>query len=116
MNYPMKMKTEKPLFNYMIRFDGNMDYYLFEDFEEALKKARELSSSNLIIYLYEVLFISSVGDYRGKNTYTIYNGELEYDDCAVGELHIHFYVNVGEWLNPRQDWIDILNKEFREND
>jgi len=43
MKYPLMKKTEKPLFEYILRFNDSFDYYLFDNFDSALKKAVDIS-------------------------------------------------------------------------
>lgn len=111
--YPMKTKTEKPIFNYMVRLNSSMDYYLYEDFDSAIKKASALSHGTDIPLIYEVYFNTESREFFGQNTFSIYDGIIEYDKHARVELHIEFYVNAGEWLNPNKDWLEILQNKSR---
>jgi len=103
--YPMKSKKEKPKFEYIVRFNDSLDYYLFEDFNKALKKAMTLSVKGKIILLYEIFFNSTTREFFGKNTFVVYDKEVIYDKHANPDLHISFYVNAGEWLNPKEEWL-----------
>ena len=106
----MIKKTENPLFEYIVRFNDNLDYYLFDDFNSALKKAVELSNKSKITLVYELQFNNSTREWFGKNTFTVYDGEVKYDKHARADLLIQFYVNAGEWLNPNDEWIITLTK------
>lgn len=108
MKYPMKRKTERPLFEYMLRFNNSWDYYLFDNFDDTIKKAMELSKEINIPLIYELHFDNRTKEWYGQNTFLFYDGKCEYDKHARIDLHIHFYVNAGEWLNLNEEWIKIL--------
>lgn len=110
MKYPMKFKTENPLFNYFIKNNNNENYYLFADFDKALKKLMELSiSSNDIYLMYEIYFNTQSREFYLRNSFWCYNNIMDYTRYSKIDLHVHHYVNVGEWLNPNQEWIDIID-------
>jgi Protein of unknown function (DUF551). len=114
MKYPMKeKKTINPIFNYMVIVNGEFDYYLYITFNDALTKAKELSCTNRCVLIYECAFKNDAREFFGHNTFTIYNGIVTYDKHNNWGLHLSFYVNSGEWLNPNQEWIDILEREKR---
>lgn len=112
MKYPMKSKTEKPLFNYMVRFNSSLNYYLFKTPDEALKCARKLGAGNKACLVYEIYLDTKTKEYKGRNTFRVLLGKVYYDEYARFDLHIQFYVSVGEWLNPNEKWLDILNKRY----
>ena len=110
--YPMREKTERPLFNYLVKDLIHMDYYLFEEFDDALKQAQSMSlDGNRHVLIYETYFNAKTREWHGCNTFSVVDGRVEYDRHAGIELHLEFYVNAGEWLNPNQDWINKINKE-----
>lgn len=106
--YPMKSNKEKPLFNYLIKSSMEMDYWLFDDFEEAINCAKVLNRKlDDIILIYEPHLNMRTKEYRGKLSFWLTDeGELMYGERSNIELHIEFYVNAGEWQNPKQDWIE----------
>ena len=107
--YPMRSNKEKPLFNYLIKSSMEMDYWLFDDFEEAINCAKKLNIKlqNDIILIYEPHLNMRTKEYRGKLSFWLTDdGELMYGERSNIELHIEFYVNAGEWQNPNQDWIE----------
>lgn len=107
--YPMRSNKEKPLFNYLIKSSMEMDYWLFDDFEEAINCAKKLNIKlqNDIILIYEPHLNMRTKEYRGKLSFWLTDeGELMYGERSNIELHIEFYVNAGEWQNPKQDWIE----------
>lgn len=108
MKYPMKLKTEKPCFEYLVRLNSCLDYYLFEEFDDALKTAMALSSKNGIALVYEIFFNTTTREFFGRNTFKAYDGYVDYDKHGRADLHIEFYVNAGEWLNPKKEWMEDI--------
>lgn len=109
MKYPMKNKTDKPLFEYLVRDNMNMDYYLFDEFDKALKQAEKMSvSESRHVLIYENYFNTKTREWYGLNTFDVIDGKVRYDKHAKVELHLEFYVNAGEWLNPNEEWIELL--------
>ena len=98
----------------MLIVNGEFNYYLYVSFDETLKKAQELSRTNRCVLIYECAFKNDVREFFGHNTFTIYDGIVRYDKHNYWGLHIEFYVNFGEWLNPNQEWIDILERKREE--
>jgi hypothetical protein len=111
MKYPMIKNTENPLFNFLVKLDNNFDYYLYDNFDMALKKALELSHITEICLVYEIVLNNKNREFRGQNTFTVHDGEIKYDKHAKIDLHIQFYINAGEWINPNKAWLEILNKK-----
>lgn len=107
--YPMKEKTEIPLFEYLVRDNMEMDYYLFGDFDGALKQAQSMSvNGDRHVLIYENYFDTVTRQWYGCNTFSVVDGKVHYDKHAKVGLHLAFYVNAGEWLNPNQEWLDRL--------
>jgi len=106
----MTKNTEQPLFNYMVIKNGQFNYYLYKEFDDALKKAEELSHYSNIGLVYEIFFHNEKREYRVQNTFIISNGRVKYDKFARIGLHLHFYINAGQWLNPNEEWLSILAK------
>lgn len=100
--YPMKSKKEHPRFKYMVRPINSMDYYLFSNFNDALDKLKALSLQKIdkIICLYEPFFNTENREWYVQNTFTAINGEIDYDKHAKIDLHLFYYIQAGEWLNP----------------
>jgi hypothetical protein len=108
MKYPMRLKKDIPLFDYIVRDNFTCDYYLFKDFDSALKKTMSLSIETGIGLLYELYFNTQTREFHVQNTFTAYDGIVEYNKHNRPDLHIQFYVNAGEWLNPNEEWLSIL--------
>jgi hypothetical protein len=111
MKYPMSEKTDRPLFDYIVVLNGEEDYYLYDDFDLALKKAMEIAVNYKTSLIYEIVFNNETREYRGQNTFTISGGKVHYDKHEKAGLHIQFYINAGEWLNPNEEWLTILNNK-----
>jgi len=107
--YPMLKKTEKPLFEYLVTLNGEFDYFLYDKFDDALKKAIEVARGHEISLVYELHFNTDTREFRGQHTFRVFDGEVHYDKHADLGLHIQFYVNAGEWLNPNEEWLSILS-------
>ena len=103
LKYPMQTKIEKPEFNFLVQENGEYDYYLYGSFDAALKKAIALSFKNGIGLVFEIAFDNEIREYRGHNTFTVFDGVVRYDKHANIGLHIQFYVNAGEWLNSKEE-------------
>ena len=107
MQYPMKKKTERPLFNYLVRANSSFDYYLYENFNDAIEKARQLSHEDIGV-LFEVYFNTQTREFFGQKTFLVFDGEINYEKHGPVELHIEFYVHAGEWLNPDEKMIEKI--------
>ena len=99
--YPLKDKTTNPSFEYLVRDNMKLNYYLFMNFNDALRQAEKMSiSGNRHVLIYEKYFNTRTREWHGLNTFDVIEGEVIYDKHASPELHLEFYVNAGEWLNP----------------
>lgn len=105
--YPLKDKKTNPQFEFLVRDIMRMDYWLFSNFDEAITKAKTLSTPNRHIAVYEKYFNTVTREWHSLNTFDAVDGELRYDRHARPDLHLEFYVNAGEWMNPRQDWLSL---------
>ena len=109
MKYPMKLKTENPLFEYMVMDAMNFDYYLFDGFDDALKCAQTTSvEGDRLFFIYEPYFNTQTREWHGQPTFRARGGKMSYDKFESPALHLCFYLNLGEWKNPRKDWIEII--------
>ena len=91
-----------------------MDYYLFKDFDDAIRTAHTQALLNQDdMYIYEVDFNANTREFHGRNTFIVHSdGKLTYNRYAERDLHLEFYVNAGDWLNPNQEWIKILAEQM----
>lgn len=109
--YPMRSNKDRPMFNYMVKSIMEFDYWLFSDFNSAVECAKKLNrEKHEMIIIYDYHFNTSTREYRAQKTFWVWhNGELVFDKHGDIELHLEFYINAGEWMNPNQEWIDIIN-------
>lgn len=99
--YPIKEKTENPRFEYLVRDNMSHNYYFFSEFDEALKHAETMSiSGSRHVLIYEKYFNTKTREWHGVNTFNVVSGKVMYNKHANVGLHLEFYVNAGEWLNP----------------
>ena len=105
--YPLKDKKEKPRFEYLVKTAVEFEYWLFEDFDSALNCAKSLfAKTDDIILIYDTYFNTRTREWYAKESFSImYDGKVRYDKHGEVQLHLEFYINAGEWMNPRQDWL-----------
>ena len=117
--YPMRSKSENPIFNYLVKSNMGMDYWLFQEFDDAVEcaktKGRELDDTMLI---YDVYFNTRTRQFYAQKSFWIleFDHKLNYDKHGDVELHIEFYLRGGEWMNPNQEWIDIIHRRWEKED
>lgn len=99
MKYILKTRKDKPSFDYLVKQIDSFDYYLFNNFNDALDKLRNLSVIGIGAWLYEPYFNNSNREWKTQNTFTAYEGVINYDKYAEIGLHIKFHTDAGEWLN-----------------
>lgn len=104
MKYFLKDKTTQPLFNFIVVINGEFDYYLFEEFDDAVNKARQLSTDRNIVLIYEPYFNTQTREWRVQNTFRVIDHKIYYEKYGDIGLHLYFYINAGEWLNPNPEW------------
>lgn len=100
MKYSLSDKTTAPEFNFMVIINGQFDYYLFNEFDDAINQAKKLSDSNNIVIIYEPEFCTNTREWRVRDTFRVIDKKIYYNKYAEIHLHLHFYINAGEWLNP----------------
>lgn len=110
--YPMKKNTDRPLFEYLVKTNMEFEYWLFEDFDSALECAKTLhAKTDEMILIYDCYFDTRNRQYRAQKSFWIrHDGKVVFDKHGDIELHVEFYINAGEWMNPRQDWIDTIRR------
>ena len=110
--YPMKKNTECPMFNFLVKSNSEMEYWLFDEFQDAYDCAKSLFAKlDEMILIYEYHLNTVTREYKARRAFwTDIDGKLKYVPRGDIELHLEFYINAGEWMNPRQDWIDTLRR------
>lgn len=103
MKYCLSDKLEKPNFLFLVKLNtSNHDYYLFDNFEKAMEKARVLSLSTFPLSIVYEPCIDKYGEWRLQKTYWYINGECSFEERPRMELHAKFYTDAGEWLNSEE--------------
>ena len=102
MKYILKTKTEQPGFNFMVTRNGYFEYWLFNEFDDALSFAKTLQAKHPIgiILIYEPYFNTVTREWHAQNTFSVIDNRVYYDKTARALLHMKFYTDAGEWQNP----------------
>lgn len=94
----LKDKTTKPPFNFFVKENtGDFDYYIFDNVEDAMNKARILSLTNFPISIILEPFQNKYGEWKMKRTFVYCKGKCKIDDEEL--LHCKFYTDAGNCLN-----------------
>lgn len=101
MKYILENKETEPGFKFLVKLNkADAGYFLYNDVEEAMEKARILSLLEYPISLIYEPSKNSYGEWVMKKTFLYIDGKPIFDDNARNELHVKFYLESGEWLNP----------------
>lgn len=104
MKYFLNNKQEEPLFKFLVKINkAEAGYYLFNDVEMAMEKARVLSLAEYPISLIYETVKDEYREWLMKKTFLYIEGKPIFNKDAHNELHVKFYVESGEWLNPCDD-------------
>ena len=103
MRYSLKDKVTEPGFNFFVKINNpSAGYFLYNSIEKAMEKARILSlATSKIVYIYEPTK-NSYGEWVMEKTFKYSYGKSTYYDYRQTELHVKFYLEAGEWLNPNE--------------
>ena len=118
-HYILIDKKTKPGFGFLIKASMTYGYYLYDSFNDALDKAKELSHERRqVITIFEPSFNCDSREWRLKPTFVSYfPGKIIYDPHAIVGLHAKFYTDSGEWLNADDnDLTNYKNKANKEGD
>lgn len=98
MKIVLKNKSEKPPFRFFVKANTwRSDYYVFNDFEKAMNKARVLSLTKFPIVNVMETYESKIGEWMMRYIFTYIRGKcIEREEPA---LHAKFYTDAGECLN-----------------
>lgn len=109
LKFTLKSKIDKPAFSFFVRTNtAGAGYYLFADLEQALNKARVLSLTQFpLVIVYEPCQDKD-GEWHLIKTYSYFSGKCHLEEDAKPELHVKFYLEAYQWLNPDEP---ILTKE-----
>lgn len=105
-------EEQQPPFAYVVLTDNSkskiladyLDYYLYrvDEFDKAYSQLKaEYARGRDLVGLYTVDFNTVDRTFRlAKSFYVNYQGKVIFDDTAMPDLHVVFYLRAGEWLNP----------------
>ncbi len=98
MKIVLKDKKTEPSFKYYVKLNTPcFDYYVFDDFEQAMNKARVLSLTEFPIVVVMEPDKDKNGEWMFIQTFIYIQGRCQEDDKKL--LHVKFYLDAGECLN-----------------
>lgn len=94
--YVLKDKEQTPTFKYFVQKDNNKHYYLFNDFDEAYYKMKELCNS----YILEPIFAPINKEWKMRRTFICREFKTDYLGANGDVLFpTKVYCDAGECLN-----------------
>lgn len=94
----LKNRREKPPFLFYVKINtANQDYYAFDDFEDAMNKARVLSIAEYPIVVVLEPIQNNDGEWVMKRIFLYMQGECRENVEIL--LHCKFYTDAGNCLN-----------------
>lgn len=102
--YELKNKSTQPEFRYLVQNLGHIeDYWLYNDFNKAYNKMKKLAKNGIGSYILEPVFIAKTREWKMRKTFFCFDNDV-YHEGDKGEilLHAKFYVDAGEWKNPKE--------------
>ena len=94
--YVLKDKEQTPTFKYFVQQNNNQNYFLFNEFDKAYEKMKELNDS----YILEPIFAPINREWKMRRTFICRNGKTDYlgkDGDIL--LHTKYYCDAGECIN-----------------
>lgn len=110
--YNLIDKTTEPEFDYIL-LSGECwtKYYLYraDEFEKAYEQLKvEFSKGYDLAVLCELKFNTKSREWRAqplfRSTMKKNGNKVFYDPYQKTMLHLKWYCDAGEWLNPRDEW------------
>lgn len=105
--YDLIDKTQEPDFEYILLTGTSfVDYYLYnrDELEEAFDQLRaEAAKGFRTAHICKKHFSTRDRTWRVKRIFKLHCGnKVVFDEDSLGDgLHIVFYVNAGQWMNPK---------------
>ena len=99
--YILKDKKQQPTFKYLVQQEGSQNYYLFNDFDKAHKKMKELFNAYILEPILLKSIFESIGkEWKMKRTFVCRDGKTDYLGIQ-GDilLYTKFYCDIGECIN-----------------
>lgn len=101
MRIHLKDKGTKPPFQFFVKENTScFDYYIFNDFAEAMEQAKLLSQTKFPVSIVLEPYLDEYGEWKMKRPFVFYTGECKEDDAFL--LHVKFYTDAGNCLNFEQ--------------
>lgn len=103
MKYNLNSKEERPNFKFVVYCPSRYtSYWLFSTMHEAVEMAFYLSLKMKLIYcVAEPYLCKSTHQWHLMNFATLRSGELYLEEDREQLLHLKWYMDAGEWENPR---------------
>ena len=77
----------------------------FKSIKKMFQEENENRKTDDIVLIYDTHFNTNTRQWYAKQSFNVmYDGKVRYDKHGEVQLHLEFYINAGEWMNPRQDW------------
>ena len=111
--YNLPDKTTKPEFDYIV-LSGSYwtEYYLYraDEFEDAYNQLKsEFAKGFDLAVLCDLNFNTHSREWRAQPLFRSMQKsktEVFYDPYQKTMLHLKWYCDAGEWMNPRNKWED----------
>lgn len=103
--YELKDKKTEPKFRYMVHVLGEFDYYLYNEFDKAYEKMKQLAREEKeIAEIMEPYFNTVTREWMTIVSFRASrHGKVEFLKAEPVGLHMKFWMDSGEWKNPKQD-------------
>lgn len=94
--YVLENKEQQPTFKYFVQKNGNLNYYLFNDFDKAYYKMKELCNS----YILEPIFAPINREWKMRRTFICRDFKTDYlGNSGDILLHTKYHCDAGECIN-----------------
>lgn len=100
MKYNLKTNTDIPFFNYLVKAENASDYYLYLNFDRAIRMLASLSTDCHIARILEPYRDLHTNEMFTQNSFSAIDGKYEYDKYPKVRDYLRNYLNAGDWLNP----------------
>lgn len=110
MKYKLANKITKPDFDYILLSGAYYnEYYLYRanEFEEAYDQLKaEFAKGRYLAVLCDLNFNTKSREWKAQPLFRCsqHKDKVFYDPYQQTMLHLKWYCDAGEWLNPREKW------------
>lgn len=102
--YELENNSVQPGFQYLVQNLGHIEeYWLYNNFDTAYNKMKRLAKDGEGAYILEPYFAPKTREWKMRKTFFCFDNDV-YHEGDKGEilLHAKFYVDAGEWKNPKE--------------